>query len=424
MSNVDTNELRKTTKEVVAPRIGKIQTLAGWMVAIGVCLLILGVGFGGPAGLRNLFPAYLYAYLFWIGVTAGSLGLLLLHHTVGGGWGYVIRRFLEAGSRQFVVMLVLFIPIVVTLFIPSYTLYPWALPENQQGNLNESVRHAIQVKQAWLNPTRFLAMSAVYFAFWFAFSGMVNKWGKVLDQRSDAAVADKLNRWGAFGMVLYVIVATFMAVDWLMTLTPDWFSSILGLLTVASHALSTFALMLALFGFLVGDHPLARAVPHLFRDLGNFTLATVMLWAYMSFSQYLIIYSGNTSEEISFYLIRKENPVWLIMGGCLIAFHFAFPFLVLLIGSSLKKSPVRLGQFAIFLVLMRFVDLFWWVAPSASATFRTPIDLSWLLLGLGTPLLIGGIWLYTWANEVQTDQPIVPLQDPRVQASLHEAAAH
>ncbi|HTE20185.1 MAG TPA: hypothetical protein VK689_17615, partial [Armatimonadota bacterium] len=234
---------------------------------------------------------------------------------------------------------------------------------------------------------------------------------------SDREISGRLNVTGAVGMLLFVIVATFMAVDWVMSLTPHWFSSIFGLLFVASQGLSTLALMLALLGFLAGDRGLVRGLPDgYFRDLGNLMLAFVMLWAYMSFSQYLITYSGNTVEEVSWYVQRRQNG-WGIISLALVPLHFALPFLVLLVGSKLKRSPTRLAGLALFIVLMRFVDLFWLVAP----TFRPSLNV--IFTDFGTPLLIGGIWLWLWAAQLK-DKPVVPLHDPRLEGALQEVVAH
>jgi hypothetical protein len=177
--------------------------------------------------------------------------------------------------------------------------------------------------------------------------------------------------------------------------------------------------MMLLLGYLVGDQPLMDGIPSgYFRDLGNLMLAFVLLWAYMSFSQYLITYSGNTAEEITWYLDRRRGG-WGIISLGLIVVHFLIPFLILLLGSNVKRSPVRLARVAGYLVLMRFVDVFWWVTP----TFRDHLSIS--LADLGTPLLIGGIWLWLWAGQIK-DQYLLPLHDPRLEGALqgHGVAEH
>jgi hypothetical protein len=257
------------------------------------------------------------------------------------------------------------------------------------------------------------------------FAYLLNKWGATQDERADPVVATRLNYLGSVGIVVYVLTITFMSVDWIMSLTPDWYSSIFGFLVVATQGLSTLALLLVLFAGLVGDLPIAREVPKgYFRDLGNLMLAFVMLWGYMSFSQYLITYSGNTTEEVSWYIQRRSGG-WGIVSLALIPLHFVLPFMVLLTGSAIKRNPKWLARIAGFIILMRFIDLYWWVTP----TFRSHLIPSdgpeWMsILGdLGTPLLIGGIWLWSWAAQLKKVRTVVPLHDPRLEAAL-EAVEH
>jgi hypothetical protein len=399
---VDLAELRQTTTELFGPQLDRLQPLAIGMAVLGLVLTMVGWSMDGA----GVFHSYLFGYLFWIGVTAGSLAFLMLHHVTGGGWGYVIRRFLEAATRLLPVMLILFVPVLIGL--PS--IYErWAGPHASQ-----EILHA---KGAYLNAPFFIARTVIYFAIWMILAYFLNLWGAMLDERPDRAAFNRLNLLGAVGIVLYVLTVTFAMVDWVMSLTPDWYSSIFGLLAVASQGLSALAVMLVLFAFLAGDLPVAREVPRgYFRDLGNLMLALVMLWAYMSFSQYLITYSGNTTEEVSWYVQRRMGG-WGIVSVALIPLHFALPFMVLLVGSSIKRNPKWLARVAGFIILMRLVDLFWWVTPS----FRPSLSVS--AADLGTPLLIGGIWLWIWAGQVR-GKTVVPLHDPRLEAALQEAVEH
>src|SRR5262249_8001094 len=183
----------------------------------------------------------------------------------------------------------------------------------------------LHAKGAYLNVPFFIARTVIYFAIWMILAYLLNLWGATLDERPDLAVFNRLNLLGAAVIVLYVLTVTFAMVDWVMSLTPDWYSSIFGLLAVASQGLSALAVMLVLFAFLAGDLPEAREVPTgYFRDLGNLMLALVMLWGYMSFSQYLITYSGNTTEEVSWY-VQRRMAGWGIVSVALIPLHFVLP---------------------------------------------------------------------------------------------------
>jgi hypothetical protein len=405
---MEPSELRVTTDELIGPRLDQLQRNA--MIAAGIGLVLSAIGLfldlqhNDP---RAFFVSYLFAYLFWFGVTTGSLALLMVHHTVGGGWGFLIRRFLEAGSRMLPWAAVLFLPVLVGLL--RFDLYEWVHPKPEDAELLDKVRY--------LNVPFFIGRAIFYFAVWIGFSWKLNQWGATQDERADPEIAHRLNVVSAFGIVVYALTITFAAVDWVMSLTPHWYSSIFGLLTVVSQGLSTLSLMVFLVNYLAGDKPIIQEVPRgYFRDLGNLMLAFVMLWAYMSFSQYIITYSGNTVEEIQWYVVRRQGG-WGIVSLSLIALHFGLPFLVLLIGSRIKKNPARLAQVAAFIIFMRFVDLFWWVTP----TFRPTLSIN--PADLGTPLLIGGIWLWLWVGQVR-GRTVVPLHDPRLESGLRELAHH
>lgn len=399
---MELSQLQRTIDELAGPRIQRLQNLAVGMAVVG--LVLAGIGF-----LMNphaFYQSYLYAYMFWIGVTLGSLGFLLLHHAVGGGWGFLIRRFLEAASRMFPVMLILFAPVLLGM----HELYHWTHADAVASD------PVLQAKQPYLNQPFFVARVVLYFLIWIGLATLLKNWSAPLERHSDLAAFNRLNILGGAGILVYVLTVTFMAVDWVMSLTPHWFSSIIGLLFVAMQALSTLALMLVLWVALMGGEPLAEEVPkRFFRDLGNLMLATVLLWAYMSFSQYLIQFSGNLAEEAPWYVDRRQGG-WGVVSLALIPFHFALPFLVLLLGSDLKRNPARLAKIAAFLILMRFVDLFWWVAPTFRDRFYVTAS------DIGAPLFIGGIWLWFWAGRLR-GQTLVPLHDPRLQAFAADAEA-
>jgi hypothetical protein len=411
---MDSPNIRVSITELTAPRLDKIKSIAPIMAVAG--LVLTGLGLTGGPGL--VLQSYLFAWLFWGGATIGCLGLLMLHHVVGGGWGWVIRRFLEAGTSLLPVMGILLIPVLLaTVFTDWGALYAhqggWAHPDAVKDPI-------LQQKAPWLNPGRFIGFTVFYFVVWTVFAGKLNSLGKILEQRRDERAYNDANVWGAAGLVVMVVTVTFAAVDWVMSLTPHWMSSIIGLLYCASFALSALSLLLALVGYLGAGKPLVEQVGNkYFRDLGNLMLAMVMLWAYMSFSQYLIIYSANIAEETTWYVARAQSG-WGVISLSLMVVHFALPFVVLLIGSPIKKNPRMLGRVALFIALMRFLDLFWWVAPN----FRT--NLAFNPADLGAPLLLGGIWLFCWASRVSsmTGVPVVSPYDPRVEANLHEVVSH
>jgi hypothetical protein len=418
---VEPNELRITTTQAIGTKLGKLSQTAMGMLIAGLVLLVIGFFMSpltaapanDPTAHSTILQAWLHGYLFWIGITVGSLGLLMLHHTVGGGWGFVIRRFLQAACapQTLFVMLLLFIPVALgaTDILPTH-LYEWASEHAKADPV-------LQQKAGYLNAARFIGFAVLYFLIWIGFSSKLQSMGEIQYERTDPEIASKLNVWGAAGILVTILVVTFASVDWVMSIAPHWFSSIFGLLATASWALSTLAFMIILLALLGAETSIVRRLPTTyFRDLGNLTLALVMMWAYLAFSQYLITYSGNTVEEVSWYTDRNRGG-WGIIPPLLIGVHFAAPFLILLVGDKIKRSPVRLAQVMLILIAARLLDCFWLVAP----TFRPTFSIS--LADIGAPLFIGGIWLLTWISQVK-DKPAVALFDPRMQAALHELDAN
>lgn len=416
------SDLEITTSELLGPRLGQLKALALGMLVVGVVLNAAGfLTEMSHAQVKDAefwhrlmelyLQAYLQAFLVWTGASAGCLSLLMIHHCTGGGWGYVMRRFWEAAARLLPLMAILFIPIA--LGASQQHLYEWTRPE-VAAHLDEAGGKA----KFFLNVPFFCIRTLLYFTIWSIVAFKLTSLAKTQEQRNDPHVFAKLNYWGALGLVVYLATTTFATVDWIMSLTPHWVSSIFGLILVVSQGLTGMAISLFLLSFLASGTPLLKKVPtNYFKDLGNMMLAFVMAWAYMSFSEYLLQYSGNLKEEVV-YFIRRQHGNWGWVGLVLIVLHFALPFLTLVIGSHVKRSPEKLARVALLLILMRFVDTFWWVAP----TFR---DSLWVtFMDLGMPLLIGGIWLLAWSRLVAQPQPIVPLHDPRLQGAWHEMVAH
>jgi hypothetical protein len=413
---METAELQVSTTELMGPRLRQLQPLALAAAVAGLVLCLIGIVVdpmlpgSDPQDHWGFFHSYLYAYLFCLGATMGSLGFLMIHHVTGGGWGYVIRRFLEAGSRLLPLMVGLFIPIAVGLLV--YGFYPWWRP-------GTPVSAGIQAKSGYLNPPFFLARTVFYFAVWIIIAALLNRWGAILNEREDLDVSRRLNYLGAAGILLYVLTTTWAAVDWIMSLTPMWYSTIFGFLVVVSQMMTGMAVVLCLVYYVLHDQPILRKIPSgYFRDLGNLLLTTVMLWAYMSFSQYLLSFTADKAQEAAWYAPRAHNG-WGYVSLFLIPMHFFLPFLVLLVGSGVKRDPGQLWRVAFYLLVMRLIDLFWWVTP----TFRHHVSIS--ITDLGTPLLLGGIWLWFWAREMLArPAPMVPMHDPRLEGPWMEVLEH
>jgi hypothetical protein len=391
------------------PEIGRLRQQA--LIVGAVFLLALVVGAFITRAGDQFFHSYLIGYLFWTGIALGSLALLMLQHLTGGGWGMVIRRPLEAATRTLPLMLLLFMPIL----FGGRHIYPWIEPSKLLAGLSHDAARALTDKMDhYLNRPFFIARAAVYFAIWLLLAFLLNKWSREQDTSTDRRLTKNLRVISGPGMVLFIITVSFAAIDWVMSITPAWSSTIFGLLFVASFALSALAFVIAIVANLSDREPMANVVAPLhFHDLGKLLLALVMLWAYFDYSQFLIIWSGNLPEEIVWYLPRMHGG-WGALALVVVVLHFAFPFFFLL-SRSLKRNPHRLVSVAVLILIMRVFDLIWVIGPAFSgATFH----ISWM--DFAAPLGIGGIWLAMFANELNK-RPLMAFNDPQMESVLEQA---
>jgi hypothetical protein len=268
-----------------------------------------------------------------------------------------------------------------------------------------------------LNIPFFLIRAAVYFAFWIFCAALLNKWSAEQDRGEGITPADsvRFRQLSAPGLLFLVLTLTFASVDWVMSLDPEWFSTIFGLLTVASFGLSALALTITVLAMLASTQPMAGLLaPRHFHDLGKLMLAFVMLWAYLAFSQFLIIWAGNLPEEIPWYLRRLHGP-WGGVSIFLAIGHFVLPFLLLL-SQDLKKRPGMLARVAMFIIAMRLVDVIWLVGPQ----FReSGFPIHWM--DIAVPVGLAGLWLFVFVRHLRS-RALLPFNDPYFKETfVHEA---
>ena len=355
---------------------------------------------------KQFFQAYLIGWTFWTGIAVGSLALLMLQHMTGGGWGFVIRRVLEAATRTLPFMAILFIPII----LGAHDVYHHWLDHE------ELAKHAVvQFKTPYLNLPFFIVRAVLYFAAWIALAFFLNKWSLEQDRTADNRYTRKMRVLSGPGMVLLIFTVTFASVDWYMSLEPEWFSTIYGFIWVAAWTLSALAFVIAVMANLSKEEPMRRIVAPLhFHDLGKLLLALVMLWSYFAFSQYLIIWSGNLPEEIGYY-IHRTHGAWGAVIVTIAILHFAAPFLFLL-SRNFKRNPGKLVMVAILILVMRMVDLLWMLVPAFKDEHR------WVWLDVIALLGFGGGWLalFTWQL---SKRPLIPINDPQFDSVMEQMHA-
>ena len=393
--------------------IARWRTIALGVGGIATIIWAVGAYFNTEQALLS----WLLGFIFWAGIGLGCIGVLLLQYLTGGAWGIVIRRILEAGTRTLPVMVLLFIPLAIGVGTRSF--YEWThLPFTDPVMAQRGI---------FMTPWAWIARTAIYFAVWGVMVYLLNKWSKDQDAtgtvEESRLILEKTSRFSGPTLVVYCLIVTFASVDWMLTLDAHWFSTIWGLLFVAGWALSCFCFVVALLAVLADKSPMDRVLGkrHL-HDLGKLILALVMVWAYFNFSQFLIIWSGNIPEETGWLLTRMKGG-WAYIGVALIIFHFAFPFLVLL-QQDFKRHAKWIATLAIFILLMRILDMFYLIGPSARISGgmeEGAFYISWM--DFAAPIAVGGIWLWWFFGELMK-LPLMPLRDPYLEEGIQHGAGH
>lgn len=382
------------------PLTRQIQHIALWIGIAGLGLSF----FGAYLQPRQFFLSYLFAYLFWTGISLGAMIIIMIHHLTGGVWGFLIRRPLEAATQALPLMALLFIPLLFGLS----ELYIWTRPEDIS---HESVLQVLHKKREYLNIPFFVARAVIYFVIWLGIAYWLNKWSGEQDQKDHPEIALRLQYFSAIGAILYTFSITFAGIDWIMSLVPEWYSTIFGFLFGSGQMLSAMAFAIIAAVSFSKIKPLGGVfLPGRLNDLGNILLVFILLWTYLAFMQYFIIWSENLPHEISWYLPRVESS-WKWVGIFLIAFHFFVPFIVLL-SRRAKRTTSILVSVAAAVMVVHLVDTFWLVVPS----LRTQgFQLYWT--DFAVPLGIGGLWLATVLWRLQR-KPLVPLQAPGAKRAM------
>jgi hypothetical protein len=342
---------------------------------------------------------YLVAFLFWLGLASGSLVVLMIHHLTGGGWGVIVRRVLESSART--------MPVLAALGLPLLLGSPW-LFEAWMGH---------EIKSGYLNLTFFVVRAAVYFAIWIGLAFALTELSRREDRTADPRPREWMQTLSGPGLVIWILSTTFAAVDWVMSLEPEWYSSMFPVIFGAGQVLSAFAFAIVLAARLSDGVELSGLVaPRYVRDLGNLLLAFVMFWAYVSFSQFLLIWTANLPEEVAWYERRFEGG-WKLLAVALLLFQFFLPFLLLLYGRN-KQAPRNLSRIAWIILGMSLAGYFWQVVPSFEPAGLV-YHLADVVLVAIAMIGVGGVWLaiFLWQLEAV---PLVPRNDP----SLAEMSAH
>jgi hypothetical protein len=375
-----------------------VKTIARRSLMVGVVFGVVAL-IGAFMRPEEFYRAYLLGFMCWLGVALGSMAILMIRHLTGGGWGLVIRRTLGAAMRTLPLLALLFIPILLGM----HRLYIWAQPLDHiaDKHLRE---HLQDITKTYLTPNGFIFRAVFYFAIWNLLSFLLSKWSKQTDRPGAPDNTQRFKAVSGPGLILYGFTISFAAIDWVMSLDPSWVSTIFGLIILIGEVLSAMCFAVVVERILFNYRPMSKILkPDFVHDHGKWMLTFTMVWAYFNFSQWLIIWVGNLPAEITFYLKRLSGG-WGLIGLTLVLFHFAIPFGILL-SRPFKRDIHRLAWLAAWLMLMRYLDLFWIIEPNFSNTLRFTVA------DAIVPVAIGGIWLaYFFRNLAAL--PLLPAYDP------------
>jgi len=393
-------------RSLMAPPItATIQMRSLIVGAIGAVVCLIGLFI--PAGAEHLLHSWLVAFMFWLGLAAGCMGVLMLTYMVGGWWGFIPRRIFLAAAQNVFLMAIFFLPILIF----RKSLYIWMTDEFRNA-LSPSEAHLWKFA-SYLTQPRFVIASIIYFLVWM---GLVYLLARLAAERNNSPGNDRqwrlrFQKVSAPGLILYCLTMTFASFDWVMSLDPHWYSTIYGMIFLAGQALSALSFSAAICILLSKQEPMSLFFKKdIMHDIGKLMLAFTMFWAYVSFSQFLIIWAGNLPEEIHWFLNRLDHG-WQILAVGIILFHFALPF-SLLLSKDLKKNRLGLTTIAVLIMFMRYVELYWYIKPDLGGG-----NLRFAWLDIASMATIGGFWMAAFLWNLRKG-PLFPVNDPLMDTAL------
>ena len=371
-------------------------------IALGVALAgAAACAILGAANPKQFLFSWLVSFLFFLSLALGGLFFVLIQYASQGGWGIVLRRVGETIFSTIPIMAVLFVPLLFGL----RDLYSWAVPGAAEQDA------LLHWKAPFLNVPFFLLRAALYFGIWSFIALAYYRRSRGQDLTGDPAISARLRRFAGPAIIVLALTQTFASIDWIMSLTPHWYSTIFGVYFFAGSFVGFIALLSVVIVAMRSAGLLETLVSaeHL-HDLGKFLFAFTAFWAYIAFSQFFLIWYGNLPEETIWYKARLvgswQTVSLLLMGG-----HFGAPFLYLM-GRDVKRRGWTLALGGVWLLAMHFVDLYWQVMPTLHPEGIRPAALDVAAL-----VTIGGCFVAA-ASWLLRRQALVPIRDPRLAESL------
>jgi hypothetical protein len=355
----------------------------------------------GAANPKQFFFSWLVSFLFFLSLALGALFFVLIQYAAQGGWGIVLRRIGETTFATLPVMAALFVPVYLGL----HDLYEWSHPDAAEHDA------LLRWKAPYLNVPFFLIRAALFFGIWSFIAVFYYRGSRGQDVTGDPGVSARLRRFAGPAIIVLALTQTFAAIDWIMSLTPHWYSTMFGVYFFAGSWVGFIALLSVVVVAMRGAGLLDTVIsPEHLHDIGKFLFAFTAFWAYIAFSQFFLMWYGNMPEETIWYKARMEGS-WLTVSVVLLFGHFVAPFFYLM-GRSVKRNGATLAVGGVWVLAMHFVDLYWQVMPTLH-----PEGLSPSLLDVAALVAVGGCFVAA-ASWLMRRQALVPLRDPRLAESL------
>ncbi|MCG3138024.1 MAG: hypothetical protein HJJLKODD_01880 [Phycisphaerae bacterium] len=379
----------------------KVSILAG---IVGLAGLGIAVGLSkmGEGASERFYHAYLVSFCFFLSLSLGALFFVILQYLTRSGWSVVVRRVAEVTASNVLLLAVLAVPVM----LGANHLYEWTVTNRVMED------DLLQWKEPFLNLRFFLLRLAIYFVVWVGLSRFYLGHSTRQDRQTDPRLTLRLQRWSGPAMLLYAMTVTFAAFDLLMSLDPHWYSTIFGVYFFSGAVVGFFAWQAVVLLLLQKAGRLQQAVTaEHYHDTGKLVFAFVVFWAYIAFSQYLLIWYANIPEETVWYL-RRQNGNWALVSIVLLVGHFFLPFFALM-SRHPKRRRMMLAVGAVWVLLMHWVDHFWLVMPEFAADGVVPLGLMELacFVGLGGCFVAGVSWGFR-------NRAVAPIGDPRLPESL------
>ena len=384
----------------------------------GLAALVVGWALGHTVNASFGMAAYLTALVYCVTLAVGSLFFVLIQHLCRAGWSVVVRRIAELIMIMIIPLAVLFIPIIASLLFGEGTLYRWDDPNYAVDNHLPMAAWA--EKTRWLTPGWFTIRAIIYFAIWSALALYYYRGSVEQDQTGDKSVTDRLQYWSGPAVMLFCGATSFAAFDWVMSLAPMWFSTMFGVYLFAGSVLAAHCL-LAVGAYVLQEQGALRdevTIEH-YHDLGKYMFGFVFFWTYISFSQYLLIWYGNIPEETEWFWHRQLGS-WGALALILIFFHWMLPFLGLL-SRHVRRNPTLVFGWAVYLLLMHFIDVYWMIMPEAQPVEGAVYASMGGVFGVVSSMLCAGGMLALLTGlmlRVAQQTKVVAVQDPRLRESI------